>query len=609
MTVYSFYCFLESSAVMSSVHSPRDGVGDTSKGRTARTGHNLNHEKEQLEKAEEKAKKDALLEEKMKAIRKKNEELIKRQQEIEEDKRNADKLSDQVSKLTLDRTPAGVRTKRSHEPTGLGRARGRVLAKLSGERLKAAEWEEKRKRNIARVEEEQKNPSKTFTSDFLHDDRRMDMSKVTGRTERSWGGHNFHNVRKQMERDRGLPNRSDADPEIHMTGKERQRYLEWKEERRKIDEERKERAKKSGDWGREWDRSKMYDSKKKEWMDPDTDEVFDRSYNRNSRRHEKSRLGDWMGHHDNWENDTFQDDHNKLESSDGSNERSVRHKPWNNQKESRETRKGSFLSCKKELQQTSDKWVKTSEKETKLSHSFIHQEENQPFVVPLTEEWGESTSEDTRNSAVDEHQEHTTLSGQMGESPLLKTEERGAEHNKETSALESEHINHSSAEAEKNIIMPQVDTSTEHCENLTITTFGDSGHEVVSSPNKTSQDTSFTIESNMQQNPQDSFSKLQFDSIEKPVDKDNLEVSSSFSKNVGTTILSPDLESAQKSKYCKKYPQPLDVSYARRRNSQEETKQDPTVPITPDFLKPTYNDPNPKLDWGEYMEEILEESS
>ena len=45
--------------------------------------------------------------------------------------------------------------------------------------------------------------------------------------------------------------------QLHMTGKERREYVEWKKEREKIDMIRMERQKTAeGDWRREWDREK-----------------------------------------------------------------------------------------------------------------------------------------------------------------------------------------------------------------------------------------------------------------------------------------------------------------------------------------------------------------
>lgn len=44
---------------------------------------------------------------------------------------------------------------------------------------------------------------------------------------------------------------------LDMTGQERLKYKEWKEERKRFDQERQSRQKRGDTWQREWDRVKV----------------------------------------------------------------------------------------------------------------------------------------------------------------------------------------------------------------------------------------------------------------------------------------------------------------------------------------------------------------
>ena len=741
---------------MSSGHSPRGGFGHSPRGELPRGEFSRREpprarryerpDREQpIETAEEKAKEDAMLEEKMKAIRKKNEELIKRQQEIEEDRRNADRLSDQlVKKKSPETKMAGVATDRSGEPKGMGRARGRVLAKLSRERLKASEWEEKRRKNIERVEEEQRKVAEPSTggSNFLHDDRRVDMSKVTGRTERSWGGSNFNNVRSQMERDKGRQPRGETNPEIHMTGKERREYLEWKEERKRIDEDRKERAKRSGDWSREWDKTKVYDSKSKAWVDQEGGDAFDWSYQRQDRRREPARLGEWMPHQDDrnsssrnfrsrraesWEDEEQEDGRMRRRGDKGGSSSSDDWKESSrgNELKGNQTRfRGASSSSShhhREQHQPSEDWGESCGDEPSLqtqTQSVHHKRQNQPTssVAPSTEDWGGNVGMETEDSKVDRKREHETASRHRNEkmhNVSSTTEDWGAEisekptkesnvdeKNTATShaehGTESENTKHTQAE-NSSMTTAKQETATcgqktlvdsrEHVENLTVSTLSDGGRRVVVSPEK---EGTVTAESKEQRTPRHNRRKLQQkdkeDSEQKGRDKDDAqfvdaddEISSlthgenlpcpqtssktvetggspanmptpdttteSYSaastsmlqtdntvtattsevsrhSNVDTSAVPPTTETAQQvgkdtrqvsleeaPRHVKKHPEPLKVSMGRRSSQEETGAKEGPVPTTPDFLKPSYTDPNPKIDWGEYMEEIAEESA
>ena len=242
---------------------------------------------------EEKAKKEELVEARMRMIRKKNEELMRRQKEIEEDRKNADMYSEMAVKKNPANFPSGVNKEVAGTGSGRGRGRGLMLREMRKETLKAKQWEAKRRENIQKEEEERKKKAESSspTSRFLVDNDRVDMSKTSGRNERSWGGASFNQVinRVQREKEGFRPGRNKGNIELTMSGKERREYSQWKEERSRIDEERKARQKKTGNWSRAWDQTKSWDSRKKMWVNEnDNDDSF-----RNTRRRDSDDADDW----------------------------------------------------------------------------------------------------------------------------------------------------------------------------------------------------------------------------------------------------------------------------------------------------------------------------
>ena len=243
---------------------------------------------------EEKAKKEELVEARMRMIRKKNEELLRRQKEIEEDRKNADMYSEMAAKKNPGSFPStGVNKEVAGTGLGRGRGRGLMLREMRKETLKAKQWEAKRRENIQKEEEERKKKAESSspTSRFLVDNDRVDMSKTSGRNERSWGGASFNQVinRVQREKEGFRPGRNKGNIELTMSGKERREYSQWKEERSRIDEERKARQKKTGNWSRAWDQTKSWDSRKKMWVNEnDNDDSF-----RNTRRRDSDDADDW----------------------------------------------------------------------------------------------------------------------------------------------------------------------------------------------------------------------------------------------------------------------------------------------------------------------------
>ncbi|NXL40903.1 CCDC9 protein, partial [Glaucidium brasilianum] len=175
------------------------------------------------------------------------------------------------------------------------------------------EWEERRRQNIEKMNEEmekiaeyersqrdglhEKNPVRNF----LDDPRRSgpfqeaDRKEGSRRHVRNWGGPDFDKVKAGMEREktwqgpvrtpggfpgwvwggvgaggrgwsclwpqgrRASPRAGGAplDMTLSMTGRERAEYVRWKKEREQIDRERLARHRKpTGQWRREWDAEK-----------------------------------------------------------------------------------------------------------------------------------------------------------------------------------------------------------------------------------------------------------------------------------------------------------------------------------------------------------------
>ncbi|XP_007458734.1 PREDICTED: coiled-coil domain-containing protein 9 [Lipotes vexillifer] len=290
-----------------------------------------------------KEEKDAELDKRIEALRRKNEALIRRYQEIEEDRKKAELEGVAVTAPRKGRSvekenvamemnlgpsrrfpgtprPPGAskggrippqhggragmgragtgRASRSWEDSpgeqargGAGgrgrRSRARGSPHLSGTGdastadRKSKEWEERRKQNIEKMNEEMEkiaeyernqregvlepNPVRNFLDDPRRrsgpvEEPERDRREGSRRHGRNWGGPDFERVRCGLEQERqgrraGLGGAGDMT--LSMTGRERSEYLRWKQEREKIDQERLQRHRKpTGQWRREWDAEK-----------------------------------------------------------------------------------------------------------------------------------------------------------------------------------------------------------------------------------------------------------------------------------------------------------------------------------------------------------------
>ncbi|XP_040833805.1 coiled-coil domain-containing protein 9 isoform X2 [Ochotona curzoniae] len=286
-----------------------------------------------------KEEKDAELDKRIEALRRKNQALIRRYQEIEEDRKKAElegvavtaprkgrsgeenltveeknqgafrrspgtprppgpskgrrTSPQQGNRAGMGRTPRNWEGSPSEQPRGGGpgtrgrRGRGRGSSHLSGAGdisaadRKSKEWEERRRQNIEKMNQEMEriaeyersqregvlepNPVRNFLDDPRRrsgplDEPERDRREGSRRHGRNWGGSDFERVRSGLEQERqgrraGLG--STGDMTLSMTGRERSEYLRWKQERDKIDQERLQRHRKpTGQWRREWDAEK-----------------------------------------------------------------------------------------------------------------------------------------------------------------------------------------------------------------------------------------------------------------------------------------------------------------------------------------------------------------
>lgn len=338
---------------------------------------------------EEKAKKEELVEARMRMIRKKNEELLRRQKEIEEDRKNADMYSEMAAKKNPGSfPPTGVNKEVAGTGLGRGRGRGLMLREMRKETLKAKQWEAKRRENIQKEEEERKKKAESSspTSRFLVDNDRVDMSKTSGRNERSWGGASFNQVinRVQREKEGFRPGHNKGNIELTMSGKERREYSQWKEERSRIDEERKARQKKTGNWSRAWDQTKSWDSRKKMWVNEnDNDDSF-----RNTRRRDSDDADDWGS-----DNRNRRRDHGRQEwdrRGPRSNSRFAQHDDREVWGETSEKKVVAHIDSSRGKPVKEEDWGDTGENKSV-------EKSNSGGMMAFEEDWGDDSNENTND--------------------------------------------------------------------------------------------------------------------------------------------------------------------------------------------------------------------
>lgn len=366
---------------------------------------------------EEKQLKEKLLDEKMKLIRQKNEERLRRQKEIEEDIKYASLHSSQVADekpaVAVEHRMAGVQKDNSSGTRIRGRARGRILEKMSKEKLQAQRFENKKRQNYEDVENELKEEKKSNSSpiggslSFLSDERRVDMSKVSSRSSHSWGGSQFEDVVDKVNKEKhAQPRRDDQNIEVVMTGKERKQYLEWKEERNRIDRERKLRQKTGENWKREWDREKVHREVRS------TDGRHDQHHTRRSgqRFGERTRRKpDWDLHDDRVPERDLQHPENNR-------------KNENNQWEEQNDQKSSIASNKTEDWEDSSSTSVERHSESGLKAQTISTENLEDSAAANINETGDSNMNHDRNETLDSQVSHSEISKESHATDRLDSE-------------------------------------------------------------------------------------------------------------------------------------------------------------------------------------------
>ncbi|KFO26272.1 Coiled-coil domain-containing protein 9 [Fukomys damarensis] len=228
-----------------------------------------------------KEEKDAELDKRIEALRRKNEALIRRYQEIEEDRKKAELEGVAVTaprkgrtmekeNVAVEEKSLGPSRRSPGTPRPPGASRGGRTAPQQGVRAGVGRaprsWEDSPGQQLqggaggwGRRGQGRKSPHLSGTGDGSASDRKS----------KEWEERRRQNIEKMNEemekiaeyernqRGRRASPGGTSDMTLSMTGRERSEYLRWKQEREKIDQERLQRHRKpTGQWRREWDAEK-----------------------------------------------------------------------------------------------------------------------------------------------------------------------------------------------------------------------------------------------------------------------------------------------------------------------------------------------------------------
>lgn len=226
-----------------------------------------------------KEEKEALAQKRMDDMRRKNEELLKRHEEIEADKKNADLSSSSAVRDSPKKVPPVEASQRARLPHRDKVQRPRPLRQPHAaptDRAPQNKWqtEEKHVQRLSADDHPPPDPEYRFLADRMReqDDEeggedvpREDGGKPRGtsqRHRRNYGGRDFENVgptmRHQRDLEREYPESLPRNPAVHMTGRQRREHEQWKCDRERIDQERMQRhTTATGEFKREWDHNKQ----------------------------------------------------------------------------------------------------------------------------------------------------------------------------------------------------------------------------------------------------------------------------------------------------------------------------------------------------------------
>ena len=231
-------------------------------------------------------------------IRKKNEEMLRRLEEVENDRTNSgtygkscriiqEGIRNTFSQTSIAANSEGARNDRSgcSDTSNYGfaaRTRGRARVRsterensselgwrrhadsrrefLDKDAMKRITREEQRVRNILISEAE-------LQEMYRVDNARIEVTHSEKTEEQMW---KVRAQRRQATRGKqksfSFVNEQ-KNSRVSITGKEEESYDEWKSERNKIEAERLKRSKKAeGTWKREWDREKVWNETMEEWV-------------------------------------------------------------------------------------------------------------------------------------------------------------------------------------------------------------------------------------------------------------------------------------------------------------------------------------------------------
>ncbi|NWZ08996.1 CCD9B protein, partial [Agelaius phoeniceus] len=213
-----------------------------------------------------KEQKDVELDKKILALRKKNEALIRRYQEIEEDKKRAEQEGMAVTSRRPKQDGLTITITKAHnDKRVVSEKRGSPCPTSPGFGIGSEEEEEEEEADHMFTFRMGKRMQLAVTMDNKAKVRLMGVSLTEPVPSRARGSSARNAPRASLARAERMQiaitmdnkekvNTSPGDPSFPMSGRERSEYIRWKRERDQIDLERLARHKNAkGEWRRAWD--------------------------------------------------------------------------------------------------------------------------------------------------------------------------------------------------------------------------------------------------------------------------------------------------------------------------------------------------------------------
>ncbi|NXX69250.1 CCD9B protein, partial [Spizella passerina] len=213
-----------------------------------------------------KEQKDVELDKKILALRKKNEALIRRYQEIEEDKKRAEQEGMAVTSRRPKQDGLTITITKAHnDKRVVSEKRGNPCPTSPGFGIGSEEEEEEEEADHMFTFRMGKRVQLAVTMDNKAKVRLMRVSLTEPVPSRARGSSARSAPRASLARAERMQiaitmdnkekvSTSPGDPSFPMSGRERSEYIRWKREREQIDLERLARHKNAkGEWRRAWD--------------------------------------------------------------------------------------------------------------------------------------------------------------------------------------------------------------------------------------------------------------------------------------------------------------------------------------------------------------------